>query len=45
MRQVISELQAQLSVSPLAGDCLFSFLESKEAISKIKRSKKDGTVV
>jgi hypothetical protein len=33
MRRVMSELQAQLSVSPLAGDCLFSFLEIKEDVS------------
>jgi hypothetical protein len=44
MRQVMSELQAQLSISPLAGDCLFSFTEIKEAISKLKRNKKDGSV-
>jgi hypothetical protein len=44
MRQVMSELQAQLSITPLAGDCLFSFVEIKEAISKLKRNKKDGSV-
>ena len=27
MRQVMSELQAQLPITPLAGDCLFSFVE------------------
>jgi hypothetical protein len=44
MRQVMSELQAQLSVSPLAGDCLFTFPEFKGAISTLKRSKKGGSV-
>jgi DNA polymerase II small subunit/DNA polymerase delta subunit B len=36
MRQVMSELLAQLSVSPLAGDCLFCFVEIKEATGKLK---------
>jgi hypothetical protein len=40
MRQVMSELQAQLPITPLAGDCLFSFVEIKEAISKLTRNKK-----
>ena len=44
MRQVMSELQAQLQITPLDGDCLFSFVEIKEAISKLKRNKKDGSV-